>query len=101
MNNTSFEISLDTNQTKFPRGKRAELNVLDDYVGEINMLDMLAKIEPIQYPKDALKEYLGFNPSYMTEGIITKSHQEGDITIIDEFKFTGISIVEGNVEENV
>lgn len=64
------------------RGKRAELNVYDDYAG------MLDKIEPVYYPKDAPQTYLGFNPSY----IITKSHKEGDITVIDEFEFTGVSI---------
>ena len=64
MKNASFEISLDTNQTEFPRGKRAELNVFDNYAG------------------------LRFNPSY----IITKSHKEGDITVIDEFELTDVSI---------
>lgn len=57
------------------RGKRAELNVCDDYMGERNLLDMFN------------------NPSYMAEGVVTKSHREGDITIIDECKLTGVSIV--------
>lgn len=86
MKNTSFEISLDTNQTELPRGKRAKLNVYDDYA------DMFDKIEPIKYPKGAPQTYLGFNPSY----IITKSHKEGDITVIDEFELTGVSIEQEN-----
>lgn len=72
------------------RGKRAKCGVYDDYIGERNLLDMFDKIEPIKYPKDASREYLGFNPSY----IVTKSHKEGDITVIDEFELTSISILE-------
>ena len=76
------------------RGKRAKCGVYDDYIGERNLLDMFDKIEPIKYPKDASREYLGFNPSYMAEGVITKSHREGDITVIDEFELTSVSILE-------
>lgn len=67
MKNTSFEISLDTNQTEFPRGKRAELNVYDDYAG--------------------------FDCQY----IVNKSHKEGDITVIDDFRITSVSIVEEEI----
>ena len=31
------------------------------------------------------------NFSCTIEGIIKKAHQEGDITVIDEFEFTGVS----------
>ena len=75
------------------RGKRAELNVYDDYLGKVNLSDIFDIIEPLKYPKDAPQEYLGFNPSYIPEGIVTKSHQEGDITVIDDFRITGVSIV--------
>ena len=77
------------NDDKFIRGRRAETNVYDDWAGE-NVVEMLAQIEPFKYPKDASREHLGFNPSM----IITKSHREGDITIVDDFKFTGVSIME-------
>jgi hypothetical protein len=63
MKNTSFEIKLDPNQTEFPRGKRAELNVYDDYTG--------------------------FDCQY----VINKLHKEGNITVIDDFTITSISIV--------
>lgn len=93
MTDMSFEMNLDTSKTEFIRGKRAETNVYDDWAGE-NVADMLAQIEPLKYPKDASRKCLGFSPSYMAEGIITKSHYEGDTMIIDEFEFTGVSIVE-------
>jgi hypothetical protein len=64
MKNTSFEIKLDPNLTEFPRGKRAELNMFDDYCG--------------------------FDCQY----VINKSHQEGDITVIDDFRITSVSITE-------
>lgn len=48
------------------RGKRAELNVYDDCAE--------------------------FDCQY----IINQSHKEGDITVIDDFKITGVSIVEAN-----
>lgn len=84
------------NDDKFIRGRRAKTNIYDDWAGE-NVADMLAQIEPLKYPKDASREYLEYLEyphAYMAEGIITKSHREGDITIIDEFEFTGVSIVE-------
>ena len=99
MNETSFTIHLEPNGHKLIRGKRAEIGVYDDWAGE-DVVDMVAQIEPLKYPKDASQEYLGYLAyphAYMAEGIITKSHREGDITIIDEFEYTGVSIVE---EEN-
>lgn len=77
------------NDDKFIRGRRAKTNVYDDWAGE-NVADMLAQIKPLKYPKDASRECLGFNPNM----VIIKSHREGDITVIDEFKFTGVSITE-------
>lgn len=48
------------------RGKRAELNVYDDYSG--------------------------FDCRY----VINKSHKEGNITVIDDFTITSVSITKGN-----
>ena len=45
------------------RGKRAELNVFDDYMGS--------------------------DCSY----VINKSHKDGDITVIDDFRITSVSLV--------
>lgn len=93
MKKTSFEVYLEPNKP-LVRGTRAKTNVYDDCVNE-DVLDMLlAQIEPLKYPKDASRECLGFNPNMVPEGIIIKSHSEGDITVIDDFKFTGVSIVE-------
>ena len=64
MKNMSFEMNLDANQTEFPRGKRAELNIYDDAAG--------------------------FDCQY----IINKSHTEDDITVIDDCTLIGVSIVE-------
>ena len=80
------------NNDKPMRGRRAETNVYDDWVSE-NVADMLAQIKPFQYPADAKREHLGFDPNM----IITKSHREGDVTIIDEFKLTGVSITEDEI----
>lgn len=62
MNNTSFEISLNPNQTKSFRGKRAKLNLYDDYIG--------------------------FDCQY----VINKSHKDGDVTVIDDFTITSINM---------
>lgn len=48
MKNTSFEIKLDTNQTEFPRGKRAKLNVYEDAM-EVDMQRVTLKL---CYPMD-------------------------------------------------
>ena len=93
MKETSFEMYI---EPKRPiRGKRAETNVYDDCADE-TVLDMLAQIEPLKYSKDALREHLGFSPCM--EGVIFKSHSEGDITVIDDFKFTGVSLMGAKYE---
>ena len=95
MEETSFEMHIDPNRHLI-RGQRAKTNVFDDWADE-KLADMLAQIEPFKYPKDASREYLGYlgyPHSYMAEGIITKSHREGDVLIIDDFELTGVSIVE-------
>lgn len=50
-------------------GKRAELNVYDDYTG--------------------------FDCQY----IINRSHKDGNITVVDDFTITSVSIVEENEYE--
>lgn len=47
-------------------------------------------IKLLKYPKDAPRKYFGFDPNI----VITKSHSEGDITVVDEFKLTDVSIAE-------
>lgn len=84
----------DAIKAEFIRGRRAEANMYDDWADE-KVTDMLAQIEPLKYPKDASREHLGFNPCMV--GVIFKSHSEGDITVIDEFEFTGVSLMEGEV----
>ena len=56
-------IDISTNSNEF-RGKRAELNLFEDYAG--------------------------FDCKY----VINKSHKEGEITVIDDFSIMDISIVE-------
>lgn len=92
MKETAFEMYIEPK--RLIRGKRAETNVYDDCMDE-TVLDMLAQIEPLKYPKDASREHLGFNPNM--EGIIFKSHSEGNITVIDDFKFTGVSLMEDEI----
>lgn len=62
MKNISFKINLDPNQTEFPRGKRAELNLYEDYAA--------------------------FDCRY----IINKSHKDGDVTVIDDFRITSVNM---------
>ena len=90
MKEASFEMHIDPNRPLI-RGQRAKTNVFDDCADE-NVLDMLAQIEPLKYPKDASREHLGFDPNM----IIIKSHREGDVTVINECKFTSINLVEEN-----
>lgn len=88
MEEISFEMHIDPNRPLI-RGQRAKTNVYDDWADD-NIADMLAQIKPFKYPKDASREHLGFDPNM----IIIKSHREGDVTVIDEFKFTGVGITE-------
>lgn len=90
MKETSFEVYV---EPKRPiRGQRAKIDVYDEFAGD-NVLDMLAQIKPFKYPKDASREHLGFDPNM----IIIKSHHEGDVTVVDEFKLTGVSITEDEI----
>ena len=153
MKNKSFKINLNTNQTEFPRGKRAELKLYDDAMGKHVALtlhypvgtpnkngtifthdalqDAFEKVKNkqlpiVDYTQDDRGKVIGIStPSayYKTcdndsinydcvffdnssiknfdmEYMINKFHKEqSGVTVVDDFRIIGMSVVGAKYEQ--